>query len=434
MTMPFEYMEDYVLMLNGNQEDINTFEELYDLVAGQIRADMRLWGVDETIAEWKEKYPDIKISSNRENAINNIIGYTFGWVKDGLWYDEYYHDDVFNLEFNAYAPDSEFLRAEDRKPLLKRGKPKGFKPLFKRQAKGKPKSASKDLKGYIVRRPDAPNPIPREPGYRPGEMTEPEGTPLLFKYKPELGDISDPKAYVNNLDQNLVDLLWLLCEDENNPKNALREYGQHKFRTRESMIKQFNELSNNAIIVCGNDILSRKWVNMSRRKWLEGYNADREGAPKQEFMWWGGADPYANWKNGKVYSGVIIDDPNQRGNSMEIAYVDSPDQLPRGRVVKEYPLDYDNYMSKRYEESMKREIQNAAPQNERRYRIDRAYVIGEITEDELKGLGIEVGDMELHEKKTVQSRKVYYEVNRSKDTKPKAKTKSPKKKTTTRRK
>lgn len=432
MTMPFEYMEDHMLVLNGNEVDVDTFDELYDLIAGQIRADMGLWGVDETIAEWKEKHPDIKLSSNRENAINNIIGYTFTWVKDGLWYDEFYHDDVFNLEFNAYAPDSEVLRDEDRKPLFKRGKSNGFKPLLKRKSKTKPKSASKDLKGYIVRRPDAPNPITRDQYYQPGDIADPKGTPLLFEYKPELGDTSDPRAYVNNLGQNLIDLLWLLCEDENNPKKALREYGQHKFRSRESMIKQFNELSYNAIRVCGNDILSNEWVNMSRRKWLEGYRADKEGAPKQERVWLEKADPYANWKNGKVYSGVIIDDPDQRGNSKEIAYVDSPDQLPKGRVVKEYPLNYDDYVVKRYEEGMKREIQNAAPQAERRYRIDKAYAIGEVTEDELKDLGINVGDMKLGEDRYVTSGKMTYSVHRSKDTKPKAKTKAPKKKTTRR--
>ena len=429
MTIPFEYMEDYMLVLNGNEVDVDTFDELYDLIAGQIRADMGLWGVDKTIAEWKEKHPDIKLSSIRENAINNIIGYTFTWVKDGLWYENFYHDDVFNLEFNAYAPDSEVLRDEDRKPLFKRGKSKGFKPLFKRQAKGKPKSASKDLKGYIVRRPDAPNPITRDQYYKPGDIADPKGTPLLFEYKPELGDTSDPRAYVNNLGQNLVDLLWLLCEDEDNPKKALREYGQHKFRTRESMIKQFNELSYNAIRVCGNDILSREWVNMSRRKWLEGYRADREGAPERErIMWLEKADPYANWKNGKVYSGVIIDDPNQRGNSMEIAHVDSPDQLPKGRVVKEYPLDYGNHMSKRYEEDMKREIQNAAPQNERRYRISRAYG-SDLTEDDLTMMGIKVDDMKLNEERYVESGKVSYTISRSRDTKPKAS-----KKKTTRRK
>ena len=427
MTAPFEYMEDYTIILNGSWVDINTFDELYDIVAGQIRADMKLWGVDKTIAEWKEKNSDIKLPDDRERAINDIIGYTFRWVKDGLWYDGYYGDDVFNLEFNAYAPDSEFLRDEDKKPHMKRK----FKPIFKRKAKSKakPKSASKDLKGYIVRRPDAPNPIPRDPDYRPGDMTDPEGTPLLFKYKPELGDKADPRAYVNNLDQNLVDLIWILCENDDNPKKALREFGQHKFRSRDSMIKQFNELSYNTIRVCGNDILSSQWYNMSHKAWRDKYRADKADAPEHEYINWRvKADQYANWKNGKVYSGVLIDDPNQIGHSKEIAYVDSPAQLPKGRVVKEYPLDYDNYMVKRYEEGMKREIQNAAPQADRRYTIERAYG-SDLTEDDLAKMGVKVDDMKLNEQKSVRSGKVSYTINRSRDTKPKAS-----KKKTTRRK
>ena len=129
-----EYCEDEELFLNGNLIDPATKEELFDYIYGQIEADANLWGVEETIQEWKENNPNIKLPEQPDKALWEIARYTLGWVLDGIWYDGFYDDDVFNLEFFMYnfTEEDERNASRDRKSLFKKrhSKKRQYKPLI----------------------------------------------------------------------------------------------------------------------------------------------------------------------------------------------------------------------------------------------------------------------------------------------------------------
>ena len=131
----FEYRENEIITLNGNYINPQSFDEFYDIIAGQIRYEVQRFGRDAILDEWCDKNPNVRLSSDPERAIDNIIGYTYRWAKDGLWYDGFYDDDVFSIELFMFDPDA-LDGSKDLKSLkarMKSRKQSKFVPFLKRR-------------------------------------------------------------------------------------------------------------------------------------------------------------------------------------------------------------------------------------------------------------------------------------------------------------
>ena len=251
---------------------------------------------------------------------------------------------------------------------------------------------SNALKGYIYRQKGTPNPIKNSQYYVEGQMYEPTEE-LLFRYYPSKGKTSDPRAYVNGLGQDLVDLLWLVSSNTSNPTKKLREFGTHGFRDQASMIKQFNDFSYCRIYAVPEGIVSNGWQNMSDDDWRKDYRAGKN--PEHKHVFFNDAWTYSDWKNDEVFRGRIIDDPKTKENDPSINWVESEKDIPKGKEYMDFPKNrVGRYDAQSLEKGMRDVIRNAAPPKSRKYTVTAPYT-NILNERQLKEIGITPEDMKI---------------------------------------
>ena len=287
---------------------------------------------------------------------------------------------------------------------------------------------SNALRGYIYKDPNAANPLLYNDNNGYGYF-DPVGTELYFEYVPQKGAESDPNAYINSIGQSIVDLAWLVSWNTNNPTKKLREFGHKNYRNKDSMIKQFYEAANHQIHSVPNGILAEDWQSESDDAWRQRYRQDKTiKSPERKFFH--GAYEYAAWKRGESYRGRIIDDPNYDGSGEAVKFIDRESDIPKGKVFKDYPkVSTGKYQLDWTKEDMEKDIKDAAKRNDRRYYIRNTYGGYDLTERQVKNLGIDkIDDMKVGETKWYDNKDgITFSIERSKS--PKARKYGPKKPT-----
>jgi len=277
---------------------------------------------------------------------------------------------------------------------------------------------NKALKGYIYRDPQAANPLAYRNSGGNGQIVEAEGTPVYFRYEPSIGKESDPNAYINNQGQSLVDLAWVVSTNTAKPTTKLKDFGKKNYRSKESMIKQFCDATNRQIYDIPNGVVSCEWQSESDDSWREKYHADKN-YPLPEHVWFSDAYQYSAWKRGESYRGRIIDVPGEPDSEeITITEVRSEREIPEGRVFMDYPqVAVGRHERDHRAEQMENDIKNARKRGDRRYSIRYAYGGGNLTEAQVKELGIEkIDDMSLYEDKYYYTKSgVAFQVTRSRN-------------------
>jgi len=270
------------------------------------------------------------------------------------------------------------------------------------------------LKGYIYRDPDAANPLPFRDRYN--EYSDPEGTEVYFVYNPSRGEESDPNAYINNRGETLVDLANNTAFYSNGPTKKLKEFGTKNFRSKDSMIKQFGEATHRTIYSIPNGVVANDWQSESDDSWRAKRCQD-ESYPFPEHRWFSQAGQYSDWRSGRVYRGRIIDVPGEPdSDDVTIIDVDSERDIPKGTIFLDYPeIALGSYEHKEKAEKMAYDIRNAKGRADRRYSLDYAYGGYNLTERQIRNVGIEkIDDMKLGEMKYYENKDgIKFKVTRS---------------------
>ena len=247
------------------------------------------------------------------------------------------------------------------------------------------------LKGYIYR--DAKDvkqpPVTRwNDQIRGWEAFDVEGSHFTYRYDPSRGKTNDPRAFVNLDGESIMDLYERSYRIDRwkGPTKKSREYLTKGFRDTQSFVDQFNDLCFAKIrVVSSSEIVADHWKK------------DRES--REEYA--RDIIPYIDYRKGEIYRGVIVDDPAFDTNITQVEWVDTRESIPMAgtRIHKEYekPMIGETDAIYYLERGMQDELKRSRGRHERRYRVDYIYDNYELTEDQIRSLGIDnpMGDWEI---------------------------------------